>query len=912
MRSWNPLRHFLLKVLSQWDVVTAIVLLGLCVPALAQNNETANTSGGAWMVQLGSFSEEQNAQRLADRVATFGLTAHVLPSTSNGRSIFRVRVGPTSSRQSATAVAAFLSANGFEQPWVLNEPGQVVVYVAEPSPAPTNVQTVTPPPSVSPILESSVRPAESVTITESQRASEQIQIAQQVGDLNVPFIEREPELADFSGMEASPEIAGMMARAEGFVQRVPTDGAPASQRTDVYTAYDNSNFYAIFLAFDNEPELIRANLSPRENVDNDDRVEVLIDTFNDQRSGYGFGTNPLGIQRDGRWSEIAQQGRFDTSYEAVWYSDAQLTDSGYMVKITVPLRTLRFPDTDEQTWRIMFGRRIPRLSEISYWPRYSSAIQGRLNQAAIVRGVREVSPGRNIQLIPFAFARSFDVLDSNASGGPAFNDSSEENIGLDAKFVFQDSLVFDATLNPDFSQVESDQPQVTLNERFEVRFPERRPFFLENSDYFDTESTLIFTRRIIDPEAGLRLTGKMGPWGIGSMLMNDEAPGQGLDLGDPMAGKAADISILRVFRDISEQGRMGMLYNSREFGSGLNQVASIDGRFNLNPNWTTELQLIGTQFEDAEVETSNGRQANMRLDRNGRSLATHAHVIDTTEGFRADLGYFNRNYIANTRSTHGWMRYTFWPENSLVNSWAPRLQTNRVQDQQGMRLFSQVSSRLEVSWDGETKLTLDYQDLRERLRPEDVSGLVLNKDFDQKRWGADFATQVFSTVGFGLGLEGGDAINLTPAVGMEPELGDKFSSEFTLLWRPIDRLRLDLTYLHTELEDQGGAGNIFTDKILRTRWNYQFSKELSLRLIAQHEMTEPGVLTSLKNEENLNFDILVRYVINPWSALYLGYNTNSSNFELVDTEMGTELLRTNGLQRDGEQFFIKFSYLLQP
>ena len=127
------------------NMVAAISLLGLCAPlTLAQNSQTANTSGGAWMVQLGSFGEEQNARRLADRVATFGLTAHVFPSTSNGSSVFRVRVGPTSSRQSAAAVAAFLSANGFDQPWVLNEPGQVVAHAAEPSLAPSSIQTIAP------------------------------------------------------------------------------------------------------------------------------------------------------------------------------------------------------------------------------------------------------------------------------------------------------------------------------------------------------------------------------------------------------------------------------------------------------------------------------------------------------------------------------------------------------------------------------------------------------------------------------------------------------------------------------------------------------------------------------------------------------------------------------------------------
>ena len=112
--------------------------------------------------------------------------------------------------------------------------------------------------------------------------------------------------------------------------------------------------------------------------------------------------------------------------------------------------------------------------------------------------------------------------------------------------------------------------------------------------------------------------------------------------------------------------------------------------------------------------------------------------------------------------------------------------------------------------------------------------------------------------------------------------------------------------------DQPGAGRIFTDRILRSRWNYQFTRDLSLRFIAQHEKTEPGPLTALRRGENLNFDVLVRYVINPWSALYAGYNTNSSNFALIDTETGTEMVRTHDLRRNGEQIFLKFSYLLQP
>ena len=736
--------------------------------------------------------------------------------------------------------------------------------------------------------------------------------AQPADELAIPRIGRAPQLDDFRGMEASPEIAAMMARVEGFVQREPDNGEPATHDTTVYMAYDDRNLYTVFLAFDSEPDLVRANLAPRENVIDDDFVAVMIDTFNDQRNAYGFGSTPLGVQVDGRWSEIAKQSNFDTSYEAVWYTDARLTDSGYMVKMTIPLRNLRFPDTGEQVWRVMFERRIPRLSEQSNWPQYLSTVEGRLNQAGILRGVRDVSPGRNIQLIPFAFARTFDVLDSRAAGGPAFNENSEENIGLDAKFVFQDSLVLDATLNPDFSQVESDEPQVTVNERFEVRFDERRPFFIENADYFNTESTLVFTRRIVDPDAGLRFTGKQGPWGIGAMVINDEAPGQRLDAGHPLAGEAADIRIMRLFRDISEQSRVGMLYTERQFGDHVNRVSSVDARLKLNPNWTTELQLIGTGFEDGAGADRTGRQANARFDRSGRHTTVHAHVIDTTEEFRADLGFFNRNYQPDSRSTHGFLRYAFWPEDRALNSLSGRVFVNDIVDQSGSRLYSQVAPALEWSWDAETELSLVYEDLWERLRPDDVPGLTRVRDYAQSRWSAAFETQMFTKVGFSLELEAGETINLDPAAGFQPELADSVSAQFELLWRPLDRLRHDFTYLYTKLDDPDGGGRIFTDQIVRSRWNYQFTKELSLRFIMQFEETDPGPLTSLKRDENLNFDLLARYVINPWSALYAGYNTNSSNFALVDTEMGTEMVRTRGLHRDGEQVFLKFSYLLQP
>ena len=741
-----------------------------------------------------------------------------------------------------------------------------------------------------------------------------VSFSQETVNFEIPLIDRPPTLDDFSGMEPSPAIAAMMARAMDFTQREPSDGDPATQETVVYAAYDSENFYAIFLAFDTEADQVRANFAPREEIQNDDWVGLLIDTFNDQRAAYGFGSSAAGVQSDGRWSDLARGNNgWDGSYEALWYTDSRLTDTGYMVQMTIPLRTLRFPANDEQTWRVQFSRRIPRLSEDSYWPAYSSLIEGRLNQAAVATGVRNVSPGRNMQIVPFVFGRSYDVLDTKATGGPAFNDSSETNIGVDAKLIIQDSLVLDATFNPDFSQVESDEPQVTANERFEVRFPERRPFFLENADYFgETDSVLLFTRRIVDPEVGLRLTGKLGDWGIGTMAMNDEAPGEALSAGDPLAGTSTDINIFRLFRELSDQNRVGVFYSNREFGNAENRVFNVDGSFRLTDNWTTQMQFIDTNANDSLGASTDGSQSNIKFDRQGRSLRIHIHQIDTTEDFQVDLGYQNRNTFADTRSRHTNIGYTFWPENGLVNSWTPRIGINTVVDQKGLRIYENIDYRMEATWDGRTSFLFRSDNMRERLRAQDHSNLNRNKDFNQKQWRAEFATEIFSTFGFSAKLRGGDAINLSPIVGKEPELSDFKISEVGFIWRPSDRLRLDLTYLDTTLEDPLTAVDILSDSIIRAKWNYQFTQEASLRFIVQEENTDPGTLSSLTRKKSMNYDLLVRYVINPWSALYAGYNSNSSNFNLVDTEDGTELVRTSGnLRRDGEQFFVKFSYLLQ-
>jgi len=730
-------------------------------------------------------------------------------------------------------------------------------------------------------------------------------------ELTIPRVAEEPTLRDFEGMQPNTELARSMGKVENYIQREPYPGQESTQRTEAFTGYDDENIYVVVLAFDDTPELIRGNLSAREDIFGDDWVGFMIDTFNDQRSAFAFASNARGIQFDARWTEgSSRRAGFDPTFDAVWFNEGQLTNQGYMVSFTIPVRSLRFNESDIQTWRVQFTRTIPRNNEESHWPEYSVNVEGRLNQTARLTGIRDVSPGNNYQVIPFFFAREVDALDRKAFGGPKFDAYTEQEVGLDAKFVFNDSWALDLTLNPDFSQIESDEPQVTVNERYEVQFPERRPFFIENADFFATDSTLVFTRRIVDPEGGIRLTGRSGEYGFGSILINDAAPGMNRDTDDPLRGEKANIAIIRGFKDLGDQDRVGFLATERQLGDGHNRVLSFDGRFLLNENWSTQMQLIGTESEPSTggIETT-GYQRNMMINREGRTYTNHTHFLETTSDFRTELGFQNRWSKPNTSGVHQSSGLNFYPENSAITKWGGSVFGVYLEDRQGEKIFTQLQPGIDFRFET-TTLNFNWTDYEEILKPGDFPGLNSVRSYDYDTWQVGFNNNTFEAVQIKGSYREGSTLNLVPQAGYLPSVADTNRIDFNVLVRPFDQLSIANTYFLTELETQGGT-KIFSNEIIRSNWNYQFTKELSLRFIAQYDKTEAGPATRLKDDENLNFDVLLRYVINPWSAFYAGYNSNQSNFDIVDIEGERELIVANDLRRDGDQFFVKFSYLFQ-
>ncbi len=814
--------------------------------------------------------------------------------------------------------------------------------------------------------------------------------------LTIPRLPHAPALEDFLGMKPASDIAQQMAKVTGFVQRNPHNGEGISEKTEAYLGYDQKNLYIVFVCFD-DPKKVRARMSRREDIYDDDQVEVMLDTFHDRRRAYAFQTTPLGVQWDAIWTEASRQevnGNFDTSFDTVWNSRGKTTDRGFVVYMAIPFKSLRFPATKQQEWGIILYRGIYRKSEDAFWPWVSRQIEGRLGQEATLYGLEGISPGRDIELIPYGILRGFQGLDERDPYNPFFQGAKVQGQpGMDAKFVIHDHFVLDLTANPDFSQVESEDPQITVNQRFEVYFPEKRPFFLENEDYFRTPLDLFFTRNIQDPSAGVRLTGKQGPYSVGLMATDDRSPGLAVPnfcpdtspvCSDALFGTRSYFAIARANRDIFKQSSVGVIYADWECPTTgeFNRVGGADTRLKFNNTWTLEAQavtsssnLLGlstlnlqTTCEDNLYPFSSGNTGNgnyfagpadrVDLRRNGLHFIYSGTYQDVSPGFVSVPGFVNRVDIRDSEQHAG---YYFRPKKGWITAWGPAVYNHNTWDHEGTRLDTDYDPYVTIAGRGRTLMQIaPYEELRERLRPQDFVFLGLpditrNQDYHEHRSGGRFQTGYFPKVSVGASYFWGDGANFVPVLnaptchlsgGQEPgfqsgclipnALAQSLLSRLdtgtaTLTFRPMKPLKIENTYLFERLRATDNeylfalahapAGavlgrGIFDNHIVRSKWNWQFTPELSLRLILQYNSilaNTPGntfyPYTYLPTQKEFNADFLLTYLVHPGTAIYVGYNSDLQNLDVMP---GVGTFNTpKGYLNDSRQFFVKVSYLFR-
>ena len=772
-------------------------------------------------------------------------------------------------------------------------------------------------------------------------------------------------------MEPQGDVARQMAKITGFTQRDPHDGEPVTETTDAYIGYDHKNFYAVFVCFD-DPTKVRARLSRREDIFDDDQVEIILDTFHDRRRAYSFQVTPLGVQWDAIYTEASReeqtQGHFDTSFDTVWDSKGKVTSHGYVVWIGIPFKSLRFPATKAQEWGLILYRGITRKNEDSFWPYITYKVEGRLNQAATLSGLEGISPGRDIELLPYGLMRSFRALDTRDPTNPYFQKATAQGQpGMDAKFVLRDHFTIDATANPDFSQVESEDPQITVNQRYAVYFPEKRPFFLENEDFFRTPMDLLFTRSIGDPSAGIRLTGKDGPYSLGIMSADDRSPGLAVPDYNPLTGMRSYFTVARVSRDIFRQSSVGALYTDWECPTTgeFNRIGGADTHIKFNPNWTLDGQAV-TSSSDLNLSCeanlypfSSGNRGNgdhyagpaerLEVRRDGLHFSYDGQYNDITSGFVSIPGFINRVDIRESRQE---VDYRFRPRKGWIIDWGPTLMTRHDFDHTGLRLDTDYTPYLAIQGRGQTIFFIrPYEETRERLRPQDFcyygfyqfcSPTTLgNQDYHEHTSGASFQTQYFKKATVLASYYWGDAANfvaLPPATAAtatpynQPFIAHEETAQAGLTLRPMLPLKIENTYLFEHLRATDNAfafaraqyptigRGIFSDHILRSKWNWQFTPQLSVRVILQYNALlagTPGVgspYTYLPTQRQFNADFLITYLVHPGTAIYLGYNSDLQNlnvFHATPTTPGYVTNTATGYINDSRQFFVKVSYMFR-
>ncbi|MGH7584779.1 MAG: DUF5916 domain-containing protein [Gemmatimonadales bacterium] len=704
-------------------------------------------------------------------------------------------------------------------------------------------------------------------------------------------------------------------RLTGFHQHRPSDGRPAEERTEVWVWYSPQAIHFGIRAYDRQPETVRATVADRDNLGDDDRVIIFLDTFNDRRRAFFFGVNPLGAQQDGVRSEgSGSAGNLfgasdDLNPDYFWESKGQRTPFGYEVEVRVPFKSLRYPGNGPQTWGLNITRIVQRTGYEDTWTDVRRANASLLAQTGIADGLRDLDRGVVFEAQPFVTASWNGAVDA---GGEFHRDDPDPSAGVNLRLGLT-NLALDGTVNPDFSTIESDIGLVTVNERFALFVPEKRPFFLEGIELFSTPQQLVYTRRVVDPDGGAKVTGKFGRLGVAWLAAVD-----GEDQGSPL------FNILRVRRDVGSNSLLGFTYTDRTDGSAFNRVAAGDARIVFAKLYFIEGQYGGSWTGEAGG-TRSGPLWKLEFDRTGRQWGFNYFFGGVSPDFVTEAGFVNRTDIVSGRAFNRLSWYGA-PGASLEN-FTTFFGFNRVWDYDGFEFRDALEGddeiNLNTTWRGGWRL--DASSSREfyTFLPGDYAGYEVD---------SPGGTVPFTPAAGADGLWVGSIEGITPtfrhwnaALGFqygavpifdEATEGRGYSVEADLQLRPTPSIRVTGSLAFVVLDRLDGSE--FARTILpRLKVEYQPTRALFFRVVSEYrterrsalqdaDSGDPilvgGIPVAPQEYNGLRADWLAAFEPVPGTAAYLGYGA---------TMAGGDPFEFGALERQDDGFFLKLSYLIR-
>ena len=678
----------------------------------------------------------------------------------------------------------------------------------------------------------------------------------------------------------------------------PGENVEPPVRTSCRMIFSHTHLYYSCTAYDPEPHRIRARYTGRDQALDDDTIGLAIDTFNDHNTAFVLDVNPLGVQNDRLYIEAT--GASDSTWDAVWDSAGRLTDFGFEVEAAIPFSSLRFPrTTGRQTWGFNFRRYQTRdaYRRIALVP-LDRNDRCRTCQHALLVGFENIDPGHNLEITPTITSLRTATREDFPDGPLAATDPDVEP-GLTVNWGVTPNFTLASALNPDFSQVEADVAQLDINTSFALFFPERRPFFLEGSDYFSTQLRAVYTRSVADPDWGLKLTGKEGRHAVGISVARDAIttlllPGPESSALDSL-DRESTAAVLRYRRDLTESSTLGALVTDRRSGDYGSRTAGADLRLRLTPNDYLDVQWLHsrTEYPDAVRETHGlpagvleGSALTASYRHSRRSWHLNGSVTDIGDDFRADLGFMPQ--VGYRRAVAGGGYEWFGDD----DRWYTSIEIGGDWD----RTESHDGALLEEEWEfyagfvGHKQLACYFGGgTRDRV----FRGVA----FDQRFGWSSASIQPRGDLEIGLDLALGDAIDVAGV-----RAGDEVAIEPYVDWRPGRHLRANLSHTHRRFDID--AGRLFTADLTELRLVYQFDRRTFLRLITQRtDLTRDPALYEGEvdaSREEIFGQLLLSYTVTPQTVLFLGYSS-----ERLDVER-------SGLTETGNTVFLKMGYNWQP
>lgn len=676
----------------------------------------------------------------------------------------------------------------------------------------------------------------------------------------------------------------------------PGDNVKSNYKTTAKILYDDENIYFGFDCRDSLPNQIRANISDRDRIFSDDYVIVVLDTYGDAQKGYEFAINPFGIQGD----LMATSNNEDASIDWIWHSAANINEGGWTAEFAIPFKSLSFPEKEEQKWGIGIVRTLPRSSrtQISWMP-ISRNIPGFLPQLGYLEGLKNIKPGKSIEFLPYVIAERNGKLSDidNPESGFKF-DKLQGRVGFGVKYSPTPSISFDGVINPDFSQIESDADQISVNSTFALYYDEKRPFFLIGRELLGTP--MYYSRSINNPLTAIRMSGKansisylyMGAYDRNTIFTipgEEESNTEGTNL-------KSFANVGRIRYDFGNEKYIGGMLITRNFSSGHNYVAGVDWNYKFWTNWsfsgecflsnTKELNDTTIINEKRKFSTTNfdaalngekysGEGAHLYLSHSSRSYYLGMEYNSFSPTYQAYNGSFNQTglkqlYIGN--------EYIFYPDKFFTDKGFIGLSGNLSYNFYGVKKGQTIEPYFNLSLKAQTSIFISYMIVNDEI--------FRDKSFKNiKRIHFDISTKPTNEIEFSGCTKIGRFIYRSdnPKAGY----GHNINTELTL--KPSSQLNLTLSYSRAGLSDINTKELLYDGNIFRLNTIYQFSEKMFLRTILQY------------NSFSKIFHLypLFSYKFNAFTTFFAGATGSYHDYEDWD-----------GITNTHQQYFIKFQYLI--